>query len=91
MGENGLNVADKVTAAVMNGETQKLYDAVVDDSRPEKSFFLHYKNHELSVQVQDEMDSDQMYLKGLFDGMRMQYSFMKSLYKQDQKGDSNGV
>lgn len=62
---------------------QEVYDVFYGNPKI-RSVFLEYKDTEYAVRAEDETDLQQLYIKGIVDGMRIFYTLMCTF------GESNG-
>jgi len=78
--------ADKVIKAVMDGNEQELYNITMSGGI-EYRFFSYYRDDDTSISVVNEKNPEQMYFKGLFDGMKICFDSMKQLYEEQEEAE----
>lgn len=78
----GNDVGSKIIRAIIEGDKQKLFDITVHQDGPENAFFKYFRKSDMSVKAYDEKDLEQMYLKGVYDGMDLFYNMANSIYEE---------
>lgn len=72
---------------IVNGVPEKMQEVynVFYGNPGIRSTFLEYKDGECAVKAEDETDPEQLYIKGIVDGMRIFYTFMRVYGKSSDR------
>jgi hypothetical protein len=79
---------------IIKGEPEKLQEVynVFYGNTGIRRTFLEYKDAEYAVKTEDETDPEQLYIKGIVDGMRVFYTFLQTYGKSSDRIDwGNGL
>ncbi|MBY0124510.1 hypothetical protein [Bacillus sp. S/N-304-OC-R1] len=70
------------------GQLQEVYDTYYGHE-PSRKAFREYRNADYTVKIEDESDIEQLYLKGIVDGLRVHQTllnFLQKTYPEFKKG-----